>query len=183
MRIIGQRVLAFAWVGLFCLAGAGQSRAAGSGKDGQGTMTVSPTSANARSTNNYLFSFRVPKNPFNSGSQATVQIPAGWAAPQTNNSSGPGFVSVTPVLSQSIASLNGISGGGPWTLSISFSTSQKQGGFNIDYQGAVAPTNAGIYSFLAQSRQSGGTLRALRSGSPTVTVNSPTKTNTTTTLI
>jgi len=112
MRPIEERVLALAWVGFVCLASAWQSQAA-SAKDGQGTMTVSPASGSAHSTNNYLFSFRVPKNPFKSGSQATLQVPAGWSAPQTNNAAGTGFVSVTPVLSQSTASLNGISGSGP----------------------------------------------------------------------
>ncbi len=143
-------------------------------------MTVTPTSVNARSTNSFSFSFRTPKNTFSAGSAATLSIPLGWSAPQTNSPSAPGYINVTPVMSGSTASLQGISGTGPWLVSINFSTTQKQAGFTLGYQGALAPSNGGVYGFTAQSKQSGGTLTVLKSGSPTVTVNSLVDSNTTT---
>lgn len=152
------------------------------GAPAKGSLTVSPTTVPVATTNQFTFSFRASKFPFNPGSQFTMQIPAGWSGPQTSNPSGPGYVSLTPVLSASTATLSGISGTGPWTISISFSTTQNRGGFDMSYNTAVAPTNAGIYTFAAQIQQSGGTLRPVRSGSPTVTVTNPTKTNTTATL-
>jgi hypothetical protein len=152
---------------------------AGSAKSGQGNLTVTPTSVNAGSTNSFFFRFRTSKNSFNLGSQATLVIPAGWSAPQINDASGPGFVKVTPVLSGSTVSIDDISGSGPWTLALSFSTSKNQAGFSIDYSKAIAPVNAGIYQFTAQSRQSGGLLKALKSGSPSVTVTSLAKTDST----
>src|SRR5947208_8974816 len=52
--------------------------------DGDGTMAVSPTSVTAGSAgNSFTFTFQAPNNkPFLSGSQMTVQVPAGWTAPQ-----------------------------------------------------------------------------------------------------
>ncbi len=156
---------------------------AGVAKSGQGSLTVSPTTAYAGTTTNYSFRFRAPKNSFNPGSQATLLIPAAWSPPQTNDPAGEGYVAVTPVLSDSTASLDGITGAGPWTLAISFSTTRNRGGFILDYTGVRAPTNAGIYRFTAQTRQLGGVFRTLRTGSPSVTVNSLTKTNSTTVLV
>jgi hypothetical protein len=151
-------------------------------KNGQGNMTVSPTAVTAHSTNSFSFSFRVNKKTFNAGSAATVSVPAGWSAPQTNNPSAPGYVTVAPVMSGSTASLQAISGTGPWLLTINFSTSQNQAGFNLGYQAACAPTNGGVYSFTSQSKQSGGTFIVLRSGSPTLTVNNPADSNTVTSI-
>ena len=144
-------------------------------------MTVSPTTLNAGSITDYLFTFQSTKQ-YSAGSQATLQIPAGWSAPQTSNVSGPGYVTVAPVLGGSTVALAGISGSGPWTLTIPFSTSQNHAGFTVSYKGAVVPTNGGVYTFVTYTKQNGGNLREIRSGSPTVTANLVTKTNTTTTL-
>ncbi len=145
-------------------------------------MTVTPAIVNAQSTSNYTFSFRAPKNGFNIGAVATLSVPVGWSAPQTNNPTAPGYVNVTPVLNGSTASLQDVSGSGPWLVTINFSTSQRQGGFDLAYQASVAPTNRGVYSFTAQTKQSGGLLTVLRSGSPTVTVNSLIDSNSITTI-
>ena len=65
--------------------------------NGDGTMTVSPGSAQPGSTgNSFTFSFRSPTANFSSGSYATVLVPAGWTAPQTSSPSLPGYVSATP---------------------------------------------------------------------------------------
>jgi hypothetical protein len=150
---------------------------AANAKSGQGNMTVSPTSLNAGASADFAFQFRSGGRRFNSGSQATLLIPAGWPAPQTNNPAGQGFVGISSVLNGSTASLNGVAGSGPWTLTLSFS-SPNQGGFNLDYKKVNAPANSGIYSFTTKSMQNGGVLTTLRSGSPAVTVNNVTKTNT-----
>jgi hypothetical protein len=160
-----------------------QALAAASAKSGDGNMTVSPTVVNARTTNSYVFSFSSQKKTFDPGSQATIQIPLGWSAPQTGNPSGPGFVSVVPVLSGSIAAISGTSGNGPWTVMVNFSTAQKRGGFTLNYNKALAPTNGSVYRFTAQDTQNGSVERTLKTGSPDVTVDDPAKTNTTTSIV
>ena len=162
---------------VICALGTSQGFA-GSAKDGQGGMTVSPSSVYASTTNDFTFRFRAQKSTYNAGSQATLMVPAGWSTPQSNNPSGPGYVTVAPVLGSSTASLAGITGTGSSTITINFSTAQKQGGFDITYRSGVSPTNGGLYKFTAQTRQVGGRLRELRTGSPTVNANNPTKTNT-----
>lgn len=162
---------------VFCALGTSQGFA-GSAKNGQGGMTVSPTSIYASTTNNFTFSFRAQKSTYNPGSQATLLVPAGWTSPQSNDPSGPGYVTVSPVLGSSTATIAGISGTGSLTITINFSTAQKQGGFDITYRSGVGPTNGGLYKFTAQTRQAGGQLRELRTGSPMVNVNNPSKTNT-----
>jgi hypothetical protein len=152
-------------------------------KSGDGNMTVSPTVVNAGDTNSFVFSFVSPKKTFSAGSQATILIPLGWSAPQTSDPSGPGFLSVAPVLSGSTASVSGTGGNGPWTVTINFSTTQKRGGFTLNYSSARAATNAGVYRFTAQDAQSGAAFRTLKTGSPSVTVDNPVKTNTTTTVV
>jgi hypothetical protein len=160
-----------------------QALAVASAKNGDGNMTVSPTVVIAGTTNSYVFSFVSQKKTFDPGSQATIQIPLGWSAPQTSNPSGPGFISVAPVLSGSAASVSGTSGDGPWTVSISFSTTQRRGGFTLNYNQASAPTNGNVYRFTTQDMQNGGVMRTLKTGSPTVTVDNPAKTNTTTSFV
>src|SRR5438128_516919 len=68
---------------------------AGPAADGDGTMTVSPTSVTAGSTGNTLtFTFTGPNaKTFNTSSSVTVLVPADWTAPQTTASGNPGFVS------------------------------------------------------------------------------------------
>src|SRR5256886_999060 len=60
---------------------------AGNASDGDGTMGVSPNTVTAESTGNTLtFTFAAPNSKdFNAGSQATVQVPAGWTTPTTSN--------------------------------------------------------------------------------------------------
>jgi hypothetical protein len=180
MRRLTQRGKVTAGLAVACFLGVAECQAAGIAKSGQGNLTVSPTSVNVGSAGNYSFTFRAPRNSFNPGSQVTLVIPAGWPAPQTNSASGAGFIKVTPVLTGSAASLERITGAGPWTLTIGLSTSRNRGGFTIDYTGVPAPSNAGIYRFTAQSKQSGGVFKTLKSGSPTVTVNNPAKATSTT---
>src|SRR5436309_723632 len=86
--------------------------------NGDGTMTVSPTSVCATSTgNSFTFQFRAPNNKdFLAGSQATVLVPAGWTAPQISSSSSAGFVSVT---NKGVTSASSVSVSGS-TITITF---------------------------------------------------------------
>lgn len=181
MTPAGTRVMVCLVLGLAIMGRPRSGVAAGTAKDGQGNITVTPNSVLAGSTNDYVFSYRTPKNPFNPGAQLALQVPAGWSAPQTNNPAGAGFITLTPVLSATGA-ITSITGTGPWVIGLNFASSQNHAGFDIGYKAAVGPTNSAIYTFITQSAQSGGSLRNIRSGSPTVTVDNPAKTNTTVSL-
>jgi hypothetical protein len=170
----------------FLFVTASNEAVAGNAKSGQGTATVSPNVVLSGSTNNFTFSVRAPagKNTsYNSGSQATLLVPNNWTAPQTNNPSSAGYVSVSPVLSQSTVSIASIAGSGPWTITINFATSQRSGGFDLSYGKVTAPTNETVYTFTTKTKQSNGTLTSMKSGSPAVTVNSLNKYSTTTTVV
>ncbi|MDE3090186.1 MAG: hypothetical protein KGJ80_12455, partial [Chloroflexota bacterium] len=146
--------------------------------DGEGTMTVSPTSTTAGSTgNSFTFSFRTTTASWPASSQVTVQIPAGWTAPQTSSSSSAGFVNATAVGTGAVVSGTSVTGTGPWTVTVTFQTGSSSGvGFDLTYGGGgnavTAPTTAGTYTFATSSKGgSGGTLTPLIAGSPSITVN------------
>ncbi|MBU1693958.1 MAG: hypothetical protein KJ726_06640, partial [Verrucomicrobia bacterium] len=138
-------------------------------------MIASPAQATAGSISNFFaFSWRNSNGgKFNAGSQCTLFIPAGWTAPQNTNASHPGYVSVAPVGNAS-AAINSIAGSTSWTVTVDFTANQSDNhGFNLDYAGndtrVTAPTTPGPYTFVTQTRQSGGTLTAI-AASPTITV-------------
>ena len=144
----------------------------GNAKSGQGKMSVAPSVVAATSSNNFAFTFRAPNSgDYFPGSQATLQVPAGWVAPQTNNASAAGYIRVTPVLSQTVVSIASITGSGPWTITLDFATSQKGSGFIVNYANVLAPGNAGVYTFATQTKQNGTAWSRMRNGSPRVTVN------------
>jgi large repetitive protein len=145
--------------------------------DGSGTMAVNPTSAIAGSTgNSFTFNFTGPANDFNSGSQVALTIPAGWTSPcdASVNSCHAGSITIAPaaVNGCAAATLAGISGSGPWTVTANMTCAASKG-FTIVYDGngsaVTAPSTAGPYTFTTKSKQSGGTLTNLAS-SPVVTV-------------
>jgi hypothetical protein len=164
-------------VALFC-ATIAQSFAS-SANDGEGTMTVLPVMVPAGTTNNYAFTFHAPDSGnFDAGSRVTLTVPVGWTVPQTNTPSDRGFIHISPILSQTVVVIRSISGTGPWTIAVDITTRQTGGGFTLTYFTVVAPTNGGLYSFNTQTKQAGGTLSPLLTGSPTITVNDPKKFNT-----
>lgn len=144
-------------------------------RDGSGTMTVSPTSVGAGTTaNSFTFSFQAAwdnTGGYISGAQATIQIPSGWTAPQSSLSGSPGYVSVTGGTCGTKA-INGISGTGPWTITLDIICAEGQT-FVVSYAGGggavTAPTASGAYTFVAQTRNN-GTFASLAT-SPVVTVN------------
>ena len=128
-------------------------------QNGDGTMTVTPSNGVVVGNvgGSYTFAYRNENGgAFTAGSQLTLHIPAGWAAPQSTNASGVGYVSLSAVGAGSSASITNIAGTGPWTITISMVVPQGTGfGFNILYAGGgnavTAPTGAGTYTFAAQT--------------------------------
>ena len=148
--------------------------------DGDGTMGVSPTSVTAGSTGNTLiftFDDGSGHSIFTSGSQATIQVPADWTAPQTG--AGAGHVAITSTTSGATASIASITGSGPWLITINFTTADNHEGFTLTYSNATAPSTAETSTFTTQTKQAGGTLTAITAGSPMVTVTAAATTTTT----
>ena len=132
---------------------------------GSGTMTVSPTSVSPGSTNNsFTFQFRTLNgngNAYGAGSFATVVIPAGWTTP-TTTSGQPGFVNATGVGTGIVTGPITVTGSGPWTITVPFTTVTGAGnGFDLTYGvGAGAPVTApcatGAYTFTTSTCLNGG---------------------------
>jgi uncharacterized protein YjdB len=157
----------------------------GSASSGQGTMTVSRTTACTGSTgNSFTFYFRNPNSDDNFlvGSQASIFIPAGWSAPNTSDGS-PGFISVTPVGSGSATfpssgAITGSSLAG-WTITVNFNSQQGLSyGFNLSYNGVTAPTTGGTYAFTTKTKASGSSSFSNISNQPNVIVSAATSTPT-----
>jgi hypothetical protein len=123
---------------------------AGSASSGDGTMSVNPTSVTAASAgNNLTFTFQGEPNQghsFDSGSIVTIDVPSGWSAPQSTNSSGTGFVSVSAGTCS--ASLSTISG----SLITINQTCAGTSTFTFTYKNATVPTAAGASIFTTASR-------------------------------
>src|SRR5207247_497859 len=139
----------------------------GNAINGDGTMTVSPTTVPAGSTGNSLtFTFtHVNGNDFSTGAAVTVDVPSGWTpAPQVSNSGKAGFVSATAVGGATLGTVS-VTGN---TITIPFSGGNGTG-FSLSYAGGgtkvTAPSVAGPSTFTTKSKQAGGTLTALAAGS------------------
>jgi hypothetical protein len=141
--------------------------------DGSGSMTVSPTTAIAGSSNNaFLFTFATDNGKdLTAGSQVTVQVPAGWTAPQNTNSGNPGFVSVANMSCAGTPAIASVSGG---LITININCAKNGQSFTLSYAGGgtkvTAPTATGNNTFTTQTKQNGGTLTNIAT-QPVVTVN------------
>jgi hypothetical protein len=135
--------------------------------DGSGTMTVSPPSVSAGSTNTFALTYTARGGGGLTG-QVTVDVAAGFTAPQVTSSADPGFVSITggTCASKTIAGVSG------QTVTINMTCGSSQT-FVLNYANATSPTAPGSYPFLVKSKgsASGAALAALTAGSPVVTVN------------
>jgi hypothetical protein len=144
----------------------------GNASDGTGTVTVSPTSVYAGTTNTLTLTLATDQGKdYLSHSLATIVVPAGWTAPQTNASGAAGYVSVAASGTGS-GTITNISGTGPWTIYVDFIAPKNGNGFRLTYTNAIAPNVAASSSFSVQTRNStaaGGVLAAL-APSPSVTV-------------
>ena len=148
----------------------------GSALAGDGTMTVAPSAVTAGSTGNSLgFTFTAPATrDFPASSRVTLVVPAGWTAPQTTTSGNPGFLSVANSIGTSCSpSINGISGSGPWTITVN-ETCAHTDAFTLTYAGGgsavTAQTTAGTATFTTQSRSGAGSFSSIGT-QPAVTVN------------
>ncbi len=144
--------------------------------DGSGTMTMTPTTVTAGTTGGtYSLTFRAASDGtvgYRAGSTATIQIPAGWTAPQSGAAGSPGYVSITGGNCPT-RSISAISGTGPWIVTVDIVCGSNDT-FILSYAGGgtavTAPTAAGTYTFATQTQNEGGPLTDL-AASPTVTVN------------
>lgn len=65
-------------------------------QDGGGTNTVSPSTGSTSATNQaYAFTYTTAESSATGSGAITIQVPSGWTAPQTSNSSNPGYTSVS----------------------------------------------------------------------------------------
>jgi hypothetical protein len=152
--------------------------------DGTGSMTVSPGTAIASSTgNSFVFSFRESpihtQDNFPASSTVTIAVPSGWTAPQTTNSSLPGFVSTAaageaPPLGITLNS-TAVSGTGPWTITVTFSSGNSTNdGFDLTYAGGntevTVPSATGVNTFTAKSKGGNGGAPTAIAVSPEITI-------------
>jgi hypothetical protein len=139
-------------------------------KDGDGAMSVTPTSVTTSSTgNNFTFAFTAGGTGNMNGGSVSLDIPAGWTTPQTANSANPGFISSTAgTCTITSSTLNSR------TLTVVVSSCSSGQTITISYNNVTAPSTAGSSAFIVKTKASaGGTLTAIGS-SPAVTVNAPT---------
>ena len=144
--------------------------------NGDGTMTVSPSTVVAGSTGNqFTFTFKVPSSAagkFGPGSFVTVSIPSGWTAPSTTATAA-GYTTLTTADTSCSASISSISGG---IITVNQSCNVGDG-FTLTYGAGnnpthvTAPTTPPISTFPTASRAGNtGTPASLVAGSPQVTV-------------
>ncbi len=145
-----------------------------SNNSGSGTMTVSPNSATAGSTGNsftFTFATETGKDLTVTGSQVSVQIPAGWTTPQNTTRGNPGFVSVANVTCAGAPTIASVTGG---LITININCAKNGQSFTLSYAGGgtkvTAPTTAGTSTFTAQAKD-GGNAAASIATQPVVTVN------------
>ncbi len=153
-------IMMIAGLALILMAGAG------SAASGDGTMTVSPTSVTAGSTdNNFIFTFNNQAHTFRTGSQATITIPSSWTAPQNRNSGRKGYVSVTANGATSVSlSIS------DQTITVNFKTNNENNkGFTIKYNKVDAPKTSGSYTFTIKTKD--GTSGSLQDIGTQPTVN------------
>ena len=150
--------------------------------NGDGTMTVAPTSVTAGSTGNSLvFTFSAPAGKdFAASSRVSVAVPTGtgWTTPQSTTSGNPGFVTVANATGTSCApSISGIASN---VITVN-QTCAHGDALTITYAGGgtavTATQTAGNVTFTTQSRNGASTMTNLTAGSPVVTVNPGAATN------
>ena len=148
--------------------------------DGDGTMTVSPSSITVGSTNNdFVFHFSNDGNSFqNTGSILTFTIPSGWTAPQETNSNNAGYVTIanTTCTNSGTHPSNGvgdISESGN-TVTVTITGCGAGRGFDLQYNNLTA-SNAGNYTFTTATQNGTSGLTNITT-SPVVTVNKITPT-------
>lgn len=143
-------IITIAVLALILMAGAG------SAASGDGTMKVNPTSVTAGIGKDFIFTFNNQAHTFSSGSQATINIPSSWTAPQKTDPIGNGYVLVTANGATSVS----YSASGQ-TITVNFQTNnEKNKGFTISYKKVTAPP--GKYTFTTRTKNGyGGSLKKI----------------------
>ena len=140
--------------------------------DGSGTLTTTTTDVAASSTGNTIAFTYTPNAGLDNGS-VSVQVPAGWTAPQTG--AGNGQITVSGGTGTNTVT---ISGTGPWTVRVDNVQIGDDGAGGIEtltitYNSGTASATTGAQTWQAQSRGiSTGTMTNLAS-SPSITVRAP----------
>ena len=133
-------------------------------------MAVTPTTVGTNSTgNSFTFTFTAGGNGNMNGGSVSLDIPAGWTAPQVTSSTSAGFITATSGSCVVTASPPPTLVGRTFTASVtSCSTGQT---FTITYSSVTAPNSAGTSTFITKTKANSGsgTLTAIPS-SPVVTV-------------
>lgn len=112
-------------------------------------VTVTPVSVTAGSVGNTL-TFTVSAVAALSG-QTSLQVPAGWSAPQASSAAGAGYVAAAKGTCKSAAK-PAVSGSGPWTITVAMSCAKGKH-FTVSYGAGTgktrvqAPTAAGSDPF------------------------------------
>ena len=140
--------------------------------DGSGSLTTTTTDVAASSTGNTVAFTYTPTAGLDNGS-VSVQVPAGWTAPQTG--AGNGQITVSGGTGTNNIT---IAGTGPWTVRVDNVQIGDDGAGGIEtltitYNSGNAPAATGAQTWQAQSRGiSTGTMTNLAS-SPSITVRAP----------
>jgi hypothetical protein len=142
-------------------------------------VTISPTSVAASSAGN-AFVIKVTASSAAAGN-FRLTIPAGWTAPQSSNSTLPGYVAIlkqTCTLAGPFPTSIFGSGTGPWTLVVAFNCASNKN-FSINYGGSVAsskvtaPSTATSYEFTSDAAIPASAAYARLATQPVVTVTPP----------
>jgi hypothetical protein len=123
-----------------------------------GTMALTPAAIRTGSTTNVLkFAFRSEAlGDWQAGSQIRLTVPAGWSAPQTQSPSEPGYLRLQAVGTGASATLDSISGEGPWDVVVNYAGAKAvTRGFDLSMTNAAAPAVEGSCLFETECRQFG----------------------------
>ncbi len=139
-------------------------------------MAVSPSTAVASAIlADLTFTFTKPNGNGGrfdvAGAQLSLLIPAGWTQPQTSNSAANGFVALAN--NTCSASINSITGTGPWTILVNQACDANGQSFQIVYgsgvaSSVIAPAAAATYTFTTKTKSTVALVNI--SSQPTVTV-------------
>ena len=125
--------------------------------DGSGTVAVAPTSVLAGTTNTETFTFTVPTGGMTNG-VLTIDVPAGWTAPQTGAGAG------------QVTSSSGSVSTSSQTITVSSLSLNAGQTVTVTYASGVATTTTGSAQWTTKQKStSGGTLTNL-AAQPSVTV-------------
>ncbi len=135
--------------------------------DGSGTLTTPTTTVSSSSAGNTItFTYTAATGGLSNGA-VTVDVPAGWTAPNTTLNTDPGYTTAstgTASASGQKITVSGVTLAGGATLTIVYGNKTSGG------PGATATLNTGAQTWQAQEKStSGGTLTNLAS-SPSITV-------------